>query len=91
MPSFPSQVGTVILLVKFESEILNMIDSLACSINNVPDDFFVTKTGARHNGIVDVGVNAIGRLRYRSHPTLCPIGRATSNVVFGKDNDLCIG
>jgi hypothetical protein len=91
MPSFPSQVGTVILLVEFEPEILNMIDSLACSTNNVPDDFFVAKTGARRNGIVDVGVNAIGGLRYRSHPTLCPIGRAISNVVFGKDNDLCIG
>jgi|TARA_B100000809_G_scaffold249002_1_gene279723 hypothetical protein len=91
MPSFPSQVGTVILLVEFESEILNMIDSFACSINNVPDDFFVTKTGARHDRIVDVGVNAIGRLRYRSHSALCAIGRATSNVVFGKDNDPCMG
>ena len=79
------------MLVEFESEILNMSDSLACSTDDVPDDFFVAKTGARRNGIVDVGVNAIGGLRYRSHPTLCPIGRATSNVVFGKDNDPCMG
>ena len=91
MPSFPSQVGTVILLVEFESEILNMSDSLACSTDDVPDDFFVAKTSARDDGIVDVGVNTIGRLRYRSHSALCSIGRATSNVVFGKDNDPCMG
>ena len=91
MPSFTSQVGTVSLLVEFEPEILYMIDGLACSTNNVPDDFFVAKTGARRDGIVDVRVNAIGRLRYRSHSALCPIGRATANVVFGKDNNPSMG
>tara|TARA_B100000929_G_scaffold290636_1_gene285150 strand:+ start:2805 stop:3062 length:258 start_codon:yes stop_codon:yes gene_type:complete len=84
-------MGAVVLLIEFESEILNMIDSLTSATNNMSDDFFVTQSGAGHDGIVDMGVNTIGWLRYCSHAALCPIGGTASNVVFGKDNNPCMG
>ena len=89
--AFPSQVRAVVLLIEFEAEILNMIDSLASSTDYMADNFFVAQTSACRDGVADVGINTVGGLRHGGHSTLCAIGRAVSNVVFGQDNDPSAG
>ena len=72
--AFPSQMRAIVLLVEFEAETLNMIDSLASSINNMADNFFVAQTSACRDGVADVGFNTVGGLRHGGYSALCAIG-----------------